>query len=80
MADTGNLLFDISTEVGEEIFRAKKQAMKSKAVEFGKKPGTNIQWRDAVQDNSVFREAELKRLGTEQFLSRWGGEKNGITR
>ena len=37
MADTGNLLFDISTEVGEEIFRAKKQAMKSKAVEFVKR-------------------------------------------
>ena len=37
MANTGNLLFDVSTEVGEEIFRAKKQAMKSKAVEFGKR-------------------------------------------
>ena len=80
MAKTGNLLFDVSTEVGEELFRAKKEAMKAKPIEFGKKMGTNSQWRDAVQDNSVFREAELKRLGTEQFLSRWGGEKNGITR
>ena len=75
MADTGNLLFDISTEVGEEIFRAKKQAMKSKAVEFGKKAATADEWRKSIRENSSFKDPELERLGMKGFLSQWRGNQ-----
>ena len=75
MANTGNLLFDVSTEVGEEIFRAKKQAMKSKAVEFGKRSASAAEWRSAIRENSSFKDAELKRLGTKGFLAQWRGNQ-----
>ena len=73
MADTGNLLFDVSTEVGEEIFRAKKEALKASPIEFGKKRASSEEWRTVVQNNSKFRESEVQRLGMKKFLAQWRG-------
>ena len=75
MADTGNLLFDDSTEVGEEIFRAKKEAMKAKPIEFGKRSASAAEWRSAIRENPSFKEAELARLGTKGFLAQWRGNQ-----
>ncbi len=75
MADTGNLLFDVSTEVGEEIFRAKKEAMKAKPIEFGKRSASAAEWRDTVRKNSSFKDAELQRLGMKGFLAQWRGNQ-----
>jgi len=73
MAETGNLLFDVSTEVGQEIFRAKKESMKARPVEFGKKRATAQQWRDTIQQNKSFKDSELERLGMKAFLAQWRG-------
>ena len=75
MADTGNLLFDVSTEVGEEIFRAKKEAMKAKPIEFGKRSASASEWRDTVRQNSSFKDAEPQRLGMKGFLAQWRGKQ-----
>ena len=75
MADTGNLLFDVSTEVGEEIFRAKKEAMKAKPIEFGKRSASASEWRDTVRQISSFKDAELQRLGMKGFLAQWRGKQ-----
>ena len=71
MADTGNLLFDVSSEVGAEIVSAKKEALKAKPIEFGKKRATSEEWRSAVQGNPKFREGEVQRLGMKKFLAQW---------
>ena len=73
MAETGKLLFDVSTEVGQEIFRAKKESMKARPVEFGKKRATAQQWRDTIQQNKSFKDSELERLGMKAFLAQWRG-------
>lgn len=73
MAATGNLLFDVSTEVGQEIFRAKKESMKAKPIEFGKKSATAQQWRDTIRQNQSFKDSELERLGMKGFLAQWRG-------
>ena len=67
MADTGNLLFDVSTEVGE--------AMKAKPIEFGKRSASASEWRDTVRQNSSFKDAELQRLGMKGFLAQWRGKQ-----
>ena len=77
MAGTGNLLFDVSSEVGEEIFRARKEALNTKAIECGMKQGSAKEWRTAVETNEKFRADELKRLGVKDILTQWGGDKNG---
>ena len=75
MAKTGNLLFDVSTEVGEELFRAKKEALKAKPIEFGKRAASSSEGRDTIRQNSSFKDAELKRLGTKGFLAQWRGNQ-----
>ena len=77
MAETGNLLFDVSTEVGQEIFKAKKESMKATPVEFGKQKATAQQWRDTIQQNKSFKDSELERLGMKAFLAQWRG-KNAV--
>lgn len=80
MAETGNMLFDVSTEVGNEIFKAKKQAQKATPVEFRYTKGDAHAWRKAVRGNETFRKSELQKLGVEDFLKRWGGRgRNGNT-
>ena len=76
MAKTGNLFFDVSTEVGQEIFQAKKESMKAKPVEFGKQKATAQQWRDTIRDNQSFKETELERLGLKGFLAQWRGKND----
>ena len=71
MAGTGNLLFDVSSEVGAEIVSAKQEALKAKPVEFGKKRATPEEWRSTIQNNSKFREEEVQRLGMKKFLAQW---------
>ena len=75
MAKTGNLFFDVSTEVGQEIFQAKKESMKAKPVEFGKQKATAQQWRTSIQNNESFKESELERLGLKEFLGQWRGRQ-----
>mgnify|MGYP003665304162 CR=1 FL=1 len=73
MADTGNLLFDVSSEVGAEIVSAKKEALKARPIEFGKKRASSEEWRTVVQNNPKFRESEVQRLGMKKFLAQWRG-------
>ena len=73
MAKTGNILFDVSTEVGGEMFTAKKKALKSNAVEFGETSGTPEQWRNAVRNNLAFRQKQLKQLGAKDFMAKLRG-------
>jgi len=77
MPNTGNIFFDVSTDVGEEIFQAKKAASKVKSVEFGMRKGTAADWRKAVQDDPKFRKQQLDTMGTKEFLKRWRGNTNG---
>jgi hypothetical protein len=77
MADTGNILFDVSTKVGGEIFQAKKQALKATPVEFRFKKGTTKDWRSAVARDATFREGQLQKLGVQEFLKKYGGVQNG---
>tara|TARA_R110002020_G_scaffold123529_2_gene280150 strand:- start:2798 stop:3040 length:243 start_codon:yes stop_codon:yes gene_type:complete len=77
MADTGNILFDVSTKVGGEIFKAKKQALKATPVEFSYKKGNVQDWRNAVKNNADFRQQQLDKLGVDGFLDKWGGRRNG---
>jgi hypothetical protein len=73
MVGTGNLFFDVSTEVGQEIFNAKKESMKATPVEFGKQKATAQQWKKTIQENQSFKETELERLGMKGFLAQWRG-------
>ena len=77
MADTGNILFDVSTKVGTEIFKAKKQALKATPVEFSYKKGNIQDWRNAGKTNESFRPQQLDKLGVDGFLDKWGGRRNG---
>ena len=77
MAETGNLFFDVSTEVGQEIFKAKKESMKATPVEFGKQKATAQQWKNTIQENDSFKDSELERLGLKGFLAQWRG-KDGL--
>ena len=71
MADTGNLLFDVSSEVGAEIVSAKKEALKARPIEFGKQRASSEEWHTVVQSNPKFRESEVQRLGMKKFLAQW---------
>ena len=77
MAETGNMLFDDSTKVGGEIFKAKKKAMKATPVEFRFKKGNTKDWRSAVARDATFREGQLQKLGVQEFLKKYGGVQNG---
>ena len=77
MAETGNKLFDVSTDVGGEMKAAKLEALKARPVPFGFKKATAAEWRKEITDNKRFREDQLKTLGVDKFFERWGGGKNG---
>ena len=62
MADTGNILFDVSTKVGGEIFKAKKQALKATPVEFSYKKGNVQDWRNAVTVSYTHLTLPTKRI------------------
>ena len=57
-------------QVAEEIIRVKAAAQKKAAtvVPFGMKRATAAQWREEQRNDMTFREAEIRRMGTSEFL------------
>ena len=75
MPDTGNILFDVSVKVGEELRANRKESLKVDRVQFGRKRATAQEWRKEVETNKGFRESEAKSMGVKDFLRRWEGKR-----
>ena len=74
MPDTGNVLFDVSVKIGEELREKKQDALKTDPIQFGRKRATTQEWRKEIETNKSFRESELKKMGGKDFLKQWGGK------
>ena len=75
MPDTGNILFDVSVKVGEELRDNRKESLKVDPIQFGRKRATAQEWRKEVETNKGFRESEAKSMGVKDFLRRWEGKR-----
>ena len=74
MPDTGNVLFDVSVKIGEELRDNRKESLKVDPIQFGRKRATAQEWRKEIETNKSFRESELKKMGGQDFLKQWGGK------
>ena len=75
MPDTGNILFDVSVKVGEELRDNRKESLKVDPIQFGRKRATAQEWRKEIETNKSFRESELTKMGGKEFLKEWGGNR-----
>ena len=72
MAENENPFHRAAMRVADEILRAKAEARKKAkaATPFGMKRATAAQWREEQRNDMTFREAEIRRMGTSEFLKR----------
>ena len=67
-----NPFFTVTSDIGAELYEARKEAEAATPIEFGKQEATAKEWREEVKTNETFRKEELERMGAKEFLKTWG--------
>jgi hypothetical protein len=71
-----NPFFEQATQVGEELFKVKKEGETVPAIEFGMQEASRSQWRNAVMTNKTFAKKEWKRMGRQKFARTFGDNRS----